>query len=154
VLQNEVELVRRECGLHEFDVFNVGEAGHVMVKVGWIWMGADLLMDLEGCSTVKLPRVEYVGGGNGSDALKSFGQKRELRSEGFCLVMALAVSESVKTGGDAHVPFHKGSRWGLLRRRSLSSLVGPRLKGVAGPVHIPACDETHLYLLNILIMNE
>ena len=46
-----------------------------MVKVGWIWMGADLLKDLEGCSTAKLPGVEYVGEGDCSEALKSFGQK-------------------------------------------------------------------------------
>ena len=69
-----MKLVRRKRGLHEFDAFNVREAGH-MVKVRWIWMGADLLVDLEGCSTVKLPSVEYVGSGNCSEALKSFCQK-------------------------------------------------------------------------------
>ena len=38
-------------------------------------MGADLLMDLEGCSTAKLPGVLYVGGGDFSKALKSLGQE-------------------------------------------------------------------------------
>ena len=71
-----MKLVRRECGLHEFDAFNVWVAEHV-VKVGWILMGADLLMDLERCSTVKFPSVEYVGGGNCSEALKNFGNCSE-----------------------------------------------------------------------------
>ena len=74
MLQNEWELVRREYGLHGFDDLNVWEAGH-MVKVRWIWVGAYLLMDLEGCPTAKLPSVEYVGGGDCFKTLKSFGQK-------------------------------------------------------------------------------
>ena len=45
-----------------------------MVKVGWIGVGAYLLMDLEGCPTAKLPSVEYVGGGNGAKSLESFSQ--------------------------------------------------------------------------------
>ena len=56
------------------------EAGH-LVKVGWIGVGEYLLMDLEGCPTAKLPSVEYVGGGDFSKSLKSFGQKGD-RSEG------------------------------------------------------------------------
>jgi len=56
-------------------------------------MGADLLMDLEGCSTAKLPGVEYVGGGNCSEALKSFGQKGD-RSRG-----SPGILSGVGTGG-------------------------------------------------------
>ena len=97
-------MIRHESGLHEFDAFNMGEAGHV-VKVGWIGMGTYLLMNLKGCPAAKLPSVEYVCGGNGSKSLESFGQ-------GFCLVLALAVSASVEISGDVHVPFHNGSRWG------------------------------------------
>ena len=66
------ELVRCECGLHEFDAFDVWEAGH-MVEVGWIWMSAYLLVDLEGCSAAKFPGVEDIRGGNGAKALQSFG---------------------------------------------------------------------------------
>ena len=47
----------REGGLHEFKVFDMGEAGHE-VKVGWIGMSTDLLMYLEGCPTAKLPSIE------------------------------------------------------------------------------------------------
>ena len=67
------ELVLRECGLHEFDAFDMWKAGH-MVKVGWIGMGAYLLVDLEGCPAAKFPGVEYVCGGNGAKSLQSFGQ--------------------------------------------------------------------------------
>ena len=49
------------------------KAGH-MVKVGWIWMGTYLLVDLEGCPAAKFPGVEYVCGGNGSKSLQSFDQ--------------------------------------------------------------------------------
>ena len=66
-------MLRRESGLHEFDVFNMGEAGHV-VKVGWIEMSTYLLMNLKGCSAAKLASVEYVCGGNGYKSLKSLGQ--------------------------------------------------------------------------------
>ena len=36
--------------------------------------------------------------------------------QGFCLVLALAVSASVATSGDVYVPFHNDSRWGRLMR--------------------------------------
>ena len=52
----------------------MGEAGHV-VEVGWIGVGAYLLMDLENCPTAKRPSIEDVGGGNGSKFLKGFGQE-------------------------------------------------------------------------------
>ena len=42
--------------------------------------------------------------------------------QGFCLVLALAVSASVATSGAVHVPFHRGSRWGLLLRPVRSAL--------------------------------
>jgi hypothetical protein len=73
-LQDEWELIRGEYGLHGFDALNMREAGH-MGKVGWIWVGAYLLMDLEGCPTAKLPSVEDVGGGDCSKTLKCFGQE-------------------------------------------------------------------------------
>ena len=66
-------LIRGECGLHEFDAFNMEEVGHV-VKVGWTGVGTYLLMDLEGCLVAKLPSVEYECGGNGFKSLKSLGQ--------------------------------------------------------------------------------
>ena len=89
-----------------------------MVKVGWIGVGTYLLMDLEGCPTVKLPSVEYVCGGNGSKSLKTLGQQgdRSRLSPWVCLVLALAVSVSVEISGDVHASFHNGSRWGLLMR--------------------------------------
>jgi hypothetical protein len=73
-----VKLVRRECGLHEIYAFNVREAGHT-VKMGWSWMRADLLMDLEACPTAKLPSVEYVGGGNCSKAFEELGSEERSR---------------------------------------------------------------------------
>ena len=66
------KLLCRESGLHEFDDFDMGETGHV-VKVGWIGMGTDLLMNLKGCPAAKLP-VEDECGGNGSKSLESLGQ--------------------------------------------------------------------------------
>ena len=48
-----------------------------MVEVGWIGVGAYLLMDLEGCPAAKLPSIEYVGGGDGSKSLESFGQEED-----------------------------------------------------------------------------
>ena len=53
--------------------FDMWKAGH-MVKVGWIWMGTYLFVDLEGCPAAKFPGVEYICGGNGCKALQSFGQ--------------------------------------------------------------------------------
>ena len=44
-----------------------------MIEVGWIWMSAYLLVDLEGCSAAKFPGVEDIRGGNGAKALQSFG---------------------------------------------------------------------------------
>ena len=41
---------------------------------------------------------------------------------GFCLVLALAVSARELTKGRVHVPFHSGSRWGLLMRPVRSAL--------------------------------
>jgi hypothetical protein len=92
------KLVRREYGLHEFDAFNVREAGH-MVKVGWIGVGADLLMNLEGCLTVELPSVEYVGGSDCSKSLKSFGQKGD-RSGGSPGILSSVGFGSVCECGD------------------------------------------------------
>ena len=37
-------------------------------------------------------------------------------------MLALAVSASVEISGDVHVPFHNGSRWGLLMRPVHSAL--------------------------------
>ena len=42
--------------------------------------------------------------------------------QGFCRVLALAVSASVEISGVVHVPFHSGSRWGLLLRPVRSAL--------------------------------
>ena len=101
------------------------KAGH-MGKVGWIWMGTYLLVDLEGCPAAKFPGVEYICGGNCSKALQSFGQvSRESAAEdrqGFCLVLALAVSARELISGEVQVPFHSGSRWGLLMRTVRSAL--------------------------------
>ena len=72
-MQDECKLLFRESGFHEFDAFDMGEAGHV-VKVGWIGMSTYLLMDLKGCTAAKLPSIEYVCGGNGYKSLESFGQ--------------------------------------------------------------------------------
>jgi hypothetical protein len=66
-------LFGRESGLHEFNIFDMGKAGHV-VKVGWIGMSTDLLMYLKGCPTAKLPSIENKCGGNGSKTLKGLGQ--------------------------------------------------------------------------------
>ena len=49
------------------------EAGHV-VKVGWIGMSTDLLMNLEGCPVAEFPSVEYICGSNGTKSLKILGQ--------------------------------------------------------------------------------
>ena len=65
-----------------------------MVKVRWIWVGAYLLMDLEGCPTAKLPGVEYVGGGDCSESLNSFGQNRN-RSGGSPGILSSVGSGSV-----------------------------------------------------------
>ena len=46
-----------------------------MVEVGWIGVGAYLLMDLESCPTAKLPGVKDVVGDDGFKSLKSFGQE-------------------------------------------------------------------------------
>ena len=76
-------------------------------------MGTYLLVDLEGCPAAKFPGVGYICGGNCSKALQSFGQQRESAAEdlqGFCLVLALAVSASELTSGEVQVPFHSGSR--------------------------------------------
>ena len=63
----------REGGLHEFNVFDMGEAGHV-VKVGWIGMSTNSLMYLKGCPTAKFPSIEDKGGSNGSKTLEGLGQ--------------------------------------------------------------------------------
>ena len=63
----------RESGLHEFDAFDMGEAGHV-VKVRWIGVSTDLLMNLKGCPAANFLSVEDECGGNGSKSLDSLGQ--------------------------------------------------------------------------------
>ena len=73
MLQDECKLLCRESGLHEFDAFDMGEAGHV-VKVGWIGVSTALLMNLKGCPAAKLPSVEDECGGNGSKTLEGLGQ--------------------------------------------------------------------------------
>ena len=42
--------------------------------------------------------------------------------QGFCLVLALAVSARELTSGEVQVPFHSGLRWGLLMRPVRSAL--------------------------------
>ena len=70
-----------------------------MVKVGWVGVGAYLLMDLEGCPTAKLPGIEYVGGGDCAKSLKSFGQKGD-RSGGSPGFLSSVGSGSVCECGD------------------------------------------------------
>ena len=73
VRADECKLLCREIGFHEFDAFDMGEAGHVF-KVGWIGISTDFLMDLKGCPAAELPSVEDECGGNGSKSLESLSQ--------------------------------------------------------------------------------
>ena len=85
-----------------------------MVKVGWIWMGTYLLVDLEGCPTA-LSTYVVVMAPNPCRVLDS----RESAAgdlHGFCLVLVLAVLARELINGEVQVPFHSGSRWGLLMR--------------------------------------
>ena len=78
-----------------------------MIKVGWIGMGTYLLVDLEGCPAAKFPGVEYICGCNACRVLVSRESAADDR-QGFCLVLALAVSASELTSGEVQVPFHSG----------------------------------------------
>jgi hypothetical protein len=72
-MKDKLELVCSECGLHEFDAFNVREAGNV-IKEGWIWIGTDLFINSKCCATTEFPGVEYVVGGDCSEALNCLGE--------------------------------------------------------------------------------
>ena len=75
-----------------------------MVKVGWIWMGTYLLVDLRR-SFQALSTYVVVIAPKPCRVLISRESAADDRKR-FCLVLALAVSASELTSGEVQVPFH------------------------------------------------